>query len=92
MKAIFSDYLDMNQEAAILSEKVDKYNKSADNSDWLKGVITSEETWTYGYDIEIKAQSSQRKFFEEPRPKKVRQMNLSNRLLQLQWPYLEPLV
>ena len=29
-----------------------------DNSDLFKKVITGDETWVYGYDIETKAQSS----------------------------------
>ena len=37
----------------------------------LKKVITSDESWVYGYDIEAKAQSSQCKRPEEPRPEKA---------------------
>ena len=40
-----------------------------DDSDLLKKVIISNELWLYGYDIETKAQSSQWKRLEEPRPK-----------------------
>ncbi|UYV61814.1 hypothetical protein LAZ67_1006709 [Cordylochernes scorpioides] len=42
------------------------------NSDphWLKNVITGDETWLYGYDPEIKRQSSQRLEPGEPRFKK----------------------
>ena len=43
----------------------------ADDPDLLKRVITGDETWVYGYDIEMKAQSSQWKFSEGPRPKKA---------------------
>ena len=35
----------------------------------LKRVITSDESWVYGYDIETKAQSCQWKSPEEPRLK-----------------------
>ena len=40
----------------------------------LKKVITGDESWACAYDIETKAQSSQWKHLEEPRPKKVRQV------------------
>ena len=40
------------------------------NPDLLKKDITSDESWVYGYDVETKAQSSQWKRPEEPRPKK----------------------
>ncbi|GFX99029.1 protein GVQW3 [Trichonephila clavipes] len=45
------------------------------NSDenFLKKIITGDETWVYGYDPETKQQSSQWKFPSEPRPKKARQ-------------------
>ena len=43
------------------------------NPDLLKKVITGNESWVYGYDIATKAQSSQWKRPEEPRPKKARQ-------------------
>jgi len=46
----------------------------------LKRVITG-ETWVYDYDVEIKAQSSQWKRPEEPRPKKVRQVRSSVKIL-----------
>lgn len=42
----------------------------ADDPDLLKRVITGDETWVYGYDVETKAQSSQWQFSGEPRPKK----------------------
>ncbi|KAG8259209.1 hypothetical protein J6590_108756 [Homalodisca vitripennis] len=37
----------------------------------LQRVITGDESWVYGYDVEIKAQSSQWKLPHEPRPKKA---------------------
>ncbi|XP_026828642.1 uncharacterized protein LOC105286551 [Ooceraea biroi] len=39
----------------------------------LQRVITGDESWIYGYDIETKAQSSQWCFKGERRPKKIRQ-------------------
>ena len=38
---------------------------------FIKNVITDDETWVYGYDIETKRQSSQWKSVTSPRPKKV---------------------
>ena len=42
----------------------------ADDPELLKRVITGDETWLYGYDIEMKDQLPQWKFSEEPKPKK----------------------
>ncbi|KAF0740779.1 protein GVQW3-like [Aphis craccivora] len=41
---------------------------------FIKNVITGDETWVYGYDIETKRQSSQWKSVTSPRPKKARQV------------------
>ena len=45
-----------------------------DGPDFLKNVVTGDESWVYGYDIETKAQSAQWKWPEEPRPEKARQV------------------
>ena len=42
--------------------------------EFLNTVITGDESWVYGYDPETKAQSSQWKHPESPRPKKARQV------------------
>ena len=42
--------------------------------DLLKKVITGDKSWVQEYDIETKAQSSQWKYPEEPRPKKAREV------------------
>ncbi|UYV78460.1 hypothetical protein LAZ67_16001476 [Cordylochernes scorpioides] len=44
-----------------------------DDPNLLQRVITGDEAWVYGYDVETKAQSSQWKLPHEPRPKKARQ-------------------
>ena len=49
--------------------------------DLLKKVITGDESWVYGYDIETKAQSSQWKRPEEPRLKKARQVRSNEKVL-----------
>ena len=41
--------------------------------DLLKKVITRNESWVYGYDLEAKAQSPQRKLPSSPHLKKARQ-------------------
>jgi len=45
------------------------------NSDdtFLKRIVTGDETWVYGYDMETKKQSSQWIFPGEPKPKKALQ-------------------
>ncbi|UYV78297.1 hypothetical protein LAZ67_16000889 [Cordylochernes scorpioides] len=45
-----------------------------DDPNLLQRVITGDEAWVYGYDMETKAQSSQWKLPHEPRPKKARQV------------------
>ncbi|UYV75390.1 hypothetical protein LAZ67_13000104 [Cordylochernes scorpioides] len=45
-----------------------------DDPNLLQRVITGDESWVYGYDVETKAQSSQWKLLHEPRPKKARQV------------------
>ncbi|UYV79128.1 hypothetical protein LAZ67_17001194 [Cordylochernes scorpioides] len=44
-------------------------------------VITGDEAWVYGYDVETKAQSSQWKLPHEPRPKKARQVRSNVKVL-----------
>jgi len=40
---------------------------------FLKNIITGDETWVYGYDVETKVQSSQWMGKLSPQPKKARQ-------------------
>jgi len=42
--------------------------------DSLSKIITGDESWCYGYDLETEQQSSQWKSASSPRPKKVRQV------------------
>ena len=48
----------------------------------LKTIVTGDETWVYGYDVETKAQSSQWMGQGSPRPKKAR-MSRSNMKVML---------
>ncbi|UYV78256.1 hypothetical protein LAZ67_16000691 [Cordylochernes scorpioides] len=52
-----------------------------DDPNLLQRVITGDEAWVYGYDVETKAQSSQWKLPNEPRPKKARQVGSNVKVL-----------
>ncbi|UYV72295.1 hypothetical protein LAZ67_9002491, partial [Cordylochernes scorpioides] len=52
-----------------------------DDPNLLQRVITGDEAWVYGYDLETKAQSSQWKLPHEPRPKKARQVRSNVKVL-----------
>ena len=47
------------------------------NENFLKNIITGDETWVYGYDVETKMQSSQWMGKGFPRPKKAARMSRS---------------
>ncbi|XP_014476037.1 PREDICTED: putative uncharacterized protein FLJ37770, partial [Dinoponera quadriceps] len=52
-----------------------------DDPNLLQRVITGDESWVYGYDVETKVQSSQWKLPHEPRPKKARQVRSNVKVL-----------
>ncbi|UYV84416.1 hypothetical protein LAZ67_X002056 [Cordylochernes scorpioides] len=52
-----------------------------DNPNLLQRVITGDEAWVYGYDVETKVQSSQWKLPHEPRPKKACQVRSNVKVL-----------
>ncbi|UYV70186.1 hypothetical protein LAZ67_7002112 [Cordylochernes scorpioides] len=52
-----------------------------DDPNLLQRVITGDEAWVYGYDVETKTQSSQWKLLHEPRPKKVCQVRSNVKVL-----------
>ena len=52
------------------------------DENFFKTIVTGDETWVYGYDVETKAQSSQWVGQESPRPKKAR-MSRSNMKVML---------
>ncbi|UYV75280.1 hypothetical protein LAZ67_12003281 [Cordylochernes scorpioides] len=52
-----------------------------DDPNLLQRIITGDEAWVYGYDVENKAQSSQWKLPHEPRPKKARQVRSNGKVL-----------
>ena len=50
-------------------------DRSNTDENFLKNVITGDETWVYGYDVETKVQSSQKVGKSSPRPKSPRALN-----------------
>ncbi|UYV61867.1 hypothetical protein LAZ67_1006888 [Cordylochernes scorpioides] len=57
------------------------FDSVRDDPNLLQKVITGDEAWVYGYDVETKAQSSQWKLPHEPRPKKARQVRSNVKVL-----------
>jgi hypothetical protein len=51
------------------------------DTEFLKTVITGDETWVYGYDPETKVQSSQWKYSSSPWPKKAQQVQSKVKVL-----------
>ena len=62
--------LNFDQKTRRMTIAQEMLNDVNDDPDLLKKVITGNESWVYGYDVETKAQSSQWKHTESPRPKK----------------------
>jgi hypothetical protein len=54
----------------LLSQERDKMESANEDPEFLKTVITVDETWVYGYGPETNVQSSQWKHSSSPRPKK----------------------
>ena len=93
--AIFTDVLGMRRVAAKIVPKLLNFDQKQrrmdtaqqllndvnDDPELLERVISGDESWVYGYDIETKAQSSQCKRPEEPRPKKARQVRSNVKVL-----------
>ena len=52
----------------------DMLNCANQDPQFMKKIITGDETWVYGYDPEAKVESSQWKSPSSPRPKKARQV------------------
>jgi len=62
----------------VSQELLDQAN---DDDNFLKNIITGDETWVYGYDVETKVHSSQWVSKTSPRPKKSRQVRSHVKLM-----------
>lgn len=61
------------QKHARVAAATDLVECDRNDRNFIHSIITGDETWVYGYDPETKAQSSQWKSPNSPRPKKTRQ-------------------
>ena len=62
---------EQKQNRVIVSQEL--LDRSNTDENFLKNVITGDETWVYGYDVETEVQSSQWVEKSSPRPKKASQ-------------------
>jgi len=53
-----------------LSVATNMLREAESDENFMEQIITCDETWVYGYDPEMKRQSSQWKSADSPRPKK----------------------
>jgi hypothetical protein len=58
-------------------------DRSNTDENVLQNVITGDETWVYGYDVETKVQSSQWVGKSSPQPKKARQCHSNVKVMLL---------
>jgi AraC-like DNA-binding protein len=63
--------LSQEQQQLCLEVARDMLECASGDPEFLKTVITGDETWVYGYDMETKVQSLQWKHSSSPRPKKA---------------------
>lgn len=92
---ILTEHLDMRRVAAKLVPRLltieqktnrvsicqDLLSRSIEDPNFVNRIITGDESWVYGYDMETKAQSSQ--WVEKPgvRPKKARQVRSKTKVM-----------
>jgi len=74
--------LTKDQKAHRVNISQELLNRISIDENFLKTIVTGDETWVYGYDVETKAQSSQWVGQRSPRPKKAR-MSRSNMKVML---------
>lgn len=74
---LLSDEQKVNR-VSICEDLLDRSNLDAN---FMNLIITGDETWVYGYDMETKKQSSQWMEQSTPRPKKVRQVRSNVKVL-----------
>ena len=63
-----------DQQAHCVQVCQDLLDHSENDKEFLSKMITGDESWVYGYDVETKVQSSQWTSKTSPRPKKARQV------------------
>ncbi|GFW32789.1 protein GVQW3 [Trichonephila clavipes] len=61
-----------DQQFQRLATSSDLFQRESDDPEFMKLIITGDESWAYGYDPETKHQSSQWKIPGSPRPKKAK--------------------
>jgi hypothetical protein len=64
-------------------------NLTSKGENFLKRIITGDETWVYGYNVETKMQSSQWVGKNLPTPKKARQVRLNMKVMLTVYFYVE---
>ncbi|GFV56974.1 uncharacterized protein TNCV_1678551 [Trichonephila clavipes] len=65
-------FLTEDQQFQRLVTSSDLFQSASDDPEFMKLIITGDELWVYGYDLETKLLSSQWKTPGSPRPKKAR--------------------
>jgi len=70
----------------------DLFERSCEDVQFLKKVVTNDECWVYGYDPATKQQSSQWRGPTSPRPKKGRQVRSKTKVMILAFFYSEGIV
>ncbi|UYV74009.1 hypothetical protein LAZ67_11001809 [Cordylochernes scorpioides] len=73
--------LNCDQKQHLMNIANEMLDSVRDDPNLLQRVITGDEAWVDGYDVETKAQSSQWKLPHEPRPKKARQVRSNVKVL-----------
>ena len=70
-----------DQQAHCVQVCQDLLDHSENDKEFLSKIITGDESWVYGYDVETKVQSSQWTSKTSPRPKKARQIRSKIKVL-----------
>jgi hypothetical protein len=75
-----------------LSVATNKVQETESDKNFMRQIITGDETWVYGYVPETKRQSSQWKSADFPRPKKARQVRSKVKVMLIVFFYMEGIV
>jgi hypothetical protein len=77
--SLFPQLLANNQKQRHINMCLELWEKANEDSTFISGIITGDESWIYSYDPETKQQVSQWKSPQSPRAKKVRQVQASTK-------------